>query len=155
MSVYTAQEYANMHLIYGECRCNASAAARLYRQRYPNAARHPDHRVFGNVNRSLSEGRFPSQVHSEGRSRLPYDDIVLQAVAEDPSTSMRQIEASTGVPKSVAHRILKSHELHPYHVTRVQTLLPRDYLPRVTFCETMLQRQREDPRFIEKKIMVR
>lgn len=112
MSVYTAQEYANMHLIYGECRCNASAAARLYRQRYPNAARHPDHRVFGNVNRSLSEGRFPSQVHSEGRSRLPYDDIVLQAVAEDPSTSIRQIEASTGVPKSVAHRILKSHDTH-------------------------------------------
>ncbi|CAH2091175.1 unnamed protein product [Euphydryas editha] len=34
MSVCTTQEYANMHLIYGECRCNASTAARLYRERY-------------------------------------------------------------------------------------------------------------------------
>lgn len=139
-----------MHLIYGECRCNASAAARLYRERYPNAARHPDHRVFTNVHRLLSEGRFPSQVHSERRSSHHYEDVVMEAVEENPSISVRGIEATTGVPKSVAHRILKYNELHPYHVQRVQSLLERDYSPRVAFCQTMLERHREDPQFLQK-----
>ncbi|GBP16079.1 hypothetical protein EVAR_94417_1 [Eumeta japonica] len=123
MSAYTTREYANMHFIYGECRCNASAAARLYRERYPNAARYPDHRVFTNVHRLLfSEGHLPNHEHGEGRPANPME--VLEAVEEDPSTSVRAIEITIGVPKSTAHRILKSHELHPYHVQRVQTLLP-------------------------------
>lgn len=94
-----------MHLIYGECLCNANAAARMYRERYPNAERYPDHRVFINVHRSLSEGRFPSQMVSEGRPVMPYEAEVLQAVEEDPSISVRGIQQSIGVPKSTAQRI--------------------------------------------------
>ncbi|KPJ06059.1 hypothetical protein RR48_14501 [Papilio machaon] len=37
-----------MHLIYEECRCNANAASRLYRERYPNDQKYPDYRVFIN-----------------------------------------------------------------------------------------------------------
>lgn len=151
MSSYTTREYANMHLIYGECRCNASAAARLYRERYPNAARYPDHRVFTNVHRLLfSEGRLPNQTHGGGRPTNPIEEEVLQAVEEDPSTSVRAIETNTGVPKSTAHRILKRNDLHPYHVQRVQTLLPGDYQNRVNFCRTMLERYRDDPLFLTK-----
>lgn len=147
---YTPVEYANMHLIYGECRCNAGAAARLYRERYPNAARHPDSRVFVNVHRLLSEGRFPHQAVNEGRPRLGVEDEVLQAVADDPSTSVRAIEASTGVPKSTAHRILQAEKFHPYHVQRVQGLLPRDYPARLAFCRRMLRMHGEDPQFFNK-----
>lgn len=151
MSAYTTREYANMHLIYGECRCNASAAARLYRERYPNAARYPDHRVFTNVHRLLfSEGHLPNQEHGGGRPANPMEDEVLEAVEEDPSTSVRAIEITTGVPKSTAHRILKRHELHPYHVQRVQTLLPGDYQNRVNFSRTILERYRDDPLFLTK-----
>ena len=151
MSSYTTREYANMHLIYGECRCNASAAARLYRERYPNAARYPDHRVFTNVHRLLfSEGRLPNQTHGGGRPTNPMEEEVLQAVEEDPSTSVRAIETNTGVPKSSAHRILKRNDLHPYHVQRVQTLLPGDYQNRVNFCRTILERYRDDPLFLTK-----
>ena len=139
-----------MHLIYGECRCNASAAARLYRERYPNRERYPDHRVFVNVHRLLSEGRFPNQVTSEGRPNTSNEDKVLQEVIYDPSTSVRLIEARTGVSKSTAHRILKRNEFHPYHVQRVQSLLPRDYPARLAFCQTMLQKYREDPQFLNK-----
>ncbi|GBP43827.1 hypothetical protein EVAR_82259_1 [Eumeta japonica] len=109
MSAYTTHEYANMHLIYGECRCNASAAARLYRERYPNAARYPDHRVFTNVHRLLfSEGHLPNHEHGGGRPANPMEDEALEAVEEDPSTSVRAIEITTGVRKSTAHRILKN-----------------------------------------------
>ncbi|GBP42233.1 hypothetical protein EVAR_29830_1 [Eumeta japonica] len=117
MSAYTTREYANMHLIYGECRCNASTAARLYRERYPNAARYPDHRVFTNVHRLLfSKSHFPNHEYGGGRPANPMEDEMLEAVEEDPSTSVRAIEITTGVPKSTAHRILKRYELHPYHV---------------------------------------
>lgn len=93
-----------MHLIYVECRCNASAAARLYREKYPNLQRYPDHRVFVNVHRSLTEGgHFPNQIRAGG----PYEEEVVQEVANDPSISVRGIEERTGIPKSTAHRILQ------------------------------------------------
>lgn len=123
--LYTAEEYANMHLIYGECRCNASVAARLYRERYPNVQRHPDYRVFQNVHASYSEGRLPSVRTSGGRPQRDYDDIVLNEIQNDPSTSVRAIEIATGVSKSNAHRILKRYKLHPYHVQRVQSFTTR------------------------------
>lgn len=148
--VYTAQEYANMHIIYGECHCNASAAARLYRERYPNAARHPDHRVFINVHQSYSQGRLPSAHTAGGRPRGYEENVVLNEVENDPSTSLRAIERATGIPKSIAQRILKRCDYHPYHVQRVQNLLPRDYAPRIEFCRTMLAKIREDPQFLNK-----
>lgn len=148
---YTSQEYANMHLIYGECRCNASAAARLYRERYPNLERYPDHRVFVNVHRSLTEGgHFPNQIQAGGRPVFPFQEEVLQEVARDRSISVRGIEERTGIPKSTAHRILQRTEMHPFHVQRVQSLLPRDYQERISFCRTMLQRHNENPQFIQK-----
>ncbi|CAH2094861.1 unnamed protein product [Euphydryas editha] len=87
---------------------------------------------------------------NEGRPRFDVEDEVLQAVADEPSTSVRAIEASTGVPKSTAHRILQAEKFHPYHVQRVQGLLPRDYLTRLAFCRRMLRMYREDPQFFNK-----
>ncbi|XP_026320368.1 uncharacterized protein LOC113230565 [Hyposmocoma kahamanoa] len=123
--LYTAEEYANMHLIYGECHGNGSAAARLFRERYPNLERYPDHRVFFNVHQAYMEGRLPSTRRSGERPEAEddYEDVVLGEIANDPSTSVRGIELATGVPKSTAHRILKKLKFHPYHVQRVQTLL--------------------------------
>ncbi|GBP39652.1 hypothetical protein EVAR_25476_1 [Eumeta japonica] len=100
---YILQEYANVHIIYGECRCNASAAARLYRERYPNLERYPDHRMFVNVHCSLTEGgHFPNQIRAGGRPSFPYEEAVLREVADDPSISVRGTEERTGVPKSTA-----------------------------------------------------
>lgn len=146
--LYTAQEYANMHIIYGECRRNASAAARLYRERYPNVARHPDHRVFIYAHLSYSQGRLPSNRTAGGRPQEHNDDVVLNEIESDPNASVRTIERSTGIPKSIAHRILQQNNYHPYHVQRVQSLLPRDYAPRVEFCRTMLAKNSEDPQFL-------
>ncbi|CAG5019856.1 unnamed protein product [Parnassius apollo] len=77
---YTSKEYANMHLIYGECRCNA------------NLERYPDHRVFVNVHRSLTQcGRFTNQIRAGGRVRFPYEDEVLQEVADDPNSEYERM----------------------------------------------------------------
>ncbi|CAH2084419.1 unnamed protein product [Euphydryas editha] len=100
---YTAQEYANMHFIYGECRNNASAAAALYRERYPTA-RYPDYRVFIRVHMCYSEGR----IHgggiggmSSGRlGNINRQYTVLDEIEQDPSTSTRVIAQRTGISKT-------------------------------------------------------
>ncbi|KAL3273130.1 hypothetical protein HHI36_014584 [Cryptolaemus montrouzieri] len=46
-----------MHLIYGGCGC-ASAAARFYRKRYPNAERHPDYRVR-TKKKAINNNKYP------------------------------------------------------------------------------------------------
>nr|CAH7767847.1 unnamed protein product [Callosobruchus chinensis] len=66
------------------------------------------------------EGHLPNHERGGGRPANPEEDEVLEAVEEDPSTSLRAIEITTGVPKSTAHRILKRHELHPYHQETLQ-----------------------------------
>jgi hypothetical protein len=43
--MYSASDYVEMLLIYGECGRNARAAARMYAQRFPNR-NHPDHKVI-------------------------------------------------------------------------------------------------------------
>lgn len=149
---YTPLEYANMHYIYGECRGNANQAAALYRERYPNN-RHPDYRVFIRVHNAYSEGRIPGSGvggASEGRPRISNDEAVLNIVNEDPSISVRVLSRRAGMSTRTVHRILKRHELYPYHFQRVQTLLPRDYPLRVAFCRTMLRRMREEPDFFNK-----
>ncbi|KAL3269453.1 hypothetical protein HHI36_008523, partial [Cryptolaemus montrouzieri] len=85
--LYSAQEYSNMHLIYGECGCNTSAAARLCREIYPNTERHPDYRVFVHVHQSYSKGRLPHVRKSGGRPQADYEDMVLDEVLNDAGTS--------------------------------------------------------------------
>ncbi|GBP35638.1 hypothetical protein EVAR_33841_1 [Eumeta japonica] len=147
---YTPLEYANMHIIYGECRCNANAASRLYRERYPKSPRYPDYRVFINVHQVISEGRLPSNKSNAGRPRLGRDEQVLAEIENNATTSVRAIEAAMEIPKSSAHRSLKRHKLHPYHFKRVQTLLSRNCPKRVAFCRAILQKHKEDSQFLDK-----
>lgn len=143
---YTAREYADMHLIYGEVRLNARAASRLYSERYPNR-RHPNYEVFIRTHNAIVEGRVPGSRKSSGRPSIVDDDTILNEVEDNPSVSTRMIELMTGISKSSAHRILKKHQYHPYHIQRVQHLLPRDYQARVEFCQQMLLKHTENPDF--------
>lgn len=143
---YSAREYAEMYFIYGLCDGNARQAALTYRQRFPNRERYPDHRVFLRVRNAYLEGRIPGNVVREGRPNVD-ERPVLAEVEADPSTSVRVISRRTGVAGTTVHRILKRNDLYPYHVQRVQALLPADYQRRIDFCRDMLRRCRQDPLF--------
>lgn len=100
---------------------------------------------------SYSRGRLPGGPNIDGgRPQGRNVHAVVGQVTEDPSTSVRVIERRTGIPKSTAHRILKKLRYHPYHVQKVQSLLSRDYAPRVAFCRRMLQLHNEDPNFFNR-----
>lgn len=152
---FTHSEYADMHLIYGETRrvsnrgnvtYNARLAARLYSERYPS--RNPtNYEVILRAVNAYREGRLPGTNSPAGRPRTVDNDVVLEEVRVEPGTSVRTIERRTSVSKSSAHRILKRHKYHPFHIQRVQTLQPADYAPRVEFCRKMIQKWRENPNF--------
>ncbi|KAL3277888.1 hypothetical protein HHI36_013229 [Cryptolaemus montrouzieri] len=120
-----------------------SAAARLYKERYPHAKRHPDYRVFEHVHQSYSEGRLLHVRKSGDSPDADYGDMVLDEVENDVGTSVRAIKMNTGVPRSITQRILKRHQYHPYHAQRVQTLLSQDYLPRMEFYRRMLAKSQD------------
>lgn len=74
-----------------------------------------------------------------------YEDLVLNEIKNDPSTSVRAFQIATGVPRSNAYKILKRYESHPYHVQRIQMhKFVTTRLPRIDFCRKMLARIRED-----------
>lgn len=147
---YTQREYAEMHLIYGEAGQSSRAAARLYAERYPNR-RHPHHEMFTRIHNTYCEGRLPGP-RGGGRPQTVDEDAILEARRDDPSTSVRVIERRTGIAKSTVHSVLKRHRYHPYHVRKVQTLLERDYIQRINFCNLMLEMHNND-RFFFNKIL--
>lgn len=151
--MFTPRDYAEMHFLYGLCNGNAREAARQFRERHAhNRQDFPDHRLIIRVHHAYAEGRVPGNATRVGRPRLTdeTEEQILDQIESDPSTSVRKISRSIGVPKSSIHVILKRNEMHPFHVQRVQALLPADYPKRVTFCREMLRRMQEDTDFFNR-----
>lgn len=63
--------------------------------------------------------------------------VALAAVHNDPSTSVRQIENETGLPKSTVHLHLKRGGFKSFKKQSHQKLLATDLFPRMEFCEAM------------------
>lgn len=155
---YTLAEYAEMHYFYGVAQGNGHEAARLYREQLqrrggPQPNRYPGHRVFINTHNTLMAGRIPGR--KGRREGIPIVDpgrrnLVLDEVAEHPSTSTRIMARNLNIPRTSIQRILKVEGYHAYHIQRVQALMPADYQQRVDFCQTMLRMERDDPGFFEK-----
>lgn len=155
---YTLSEYAEMHYFYGVAQGNGRKAARLYREQLqrrggPQPAHYPDHRVFINTHNTLMAGHIPGQ--RGGREGIPRVDPdrrerVLEEVQRNPSTSTRRMARALGIPRTSIQAILHDEGYHPFHIRRVQALLPADYPLRVEFCQTMLRKQQEDPGYFDK-----
>lgn len=141
MSTYSNEELADIHYMYGFCDGNARAAAREYALRFPNR-RPPNRETFSNTHRRFREGTLFTQTDRPGN--LQHDavaeELILDAVNENPTTSTRRIAAQVRVSQSKVWRVLHKDNQHPFHFTPVQELLPADLPLRVNFCREMLQR---------------
>lgn len=151
MENYTNSEMADMHFIYGLANGNAREARRLYMERYPNRLI-PNHRMFPNIHRRLVEtGTFNKNINDAGRPRTvrtpQIEEAVLNEVNEHPDTSTRKISEHLNISHQVVWRILNDSLLYPYHIQRVQALLPRDFPCRINFCSWYLNRLAVDPTF--------
>jgi hypothetical protein len=119
-----------MLLVYGFCEGNGRRSVRIYMERFPNR-RIPNHQTFANIERHLREtGSFEKKFEGRGRMRttrtVEKEEAILERVEEEPSISTRRLEHEVEVPKTIVNDVLKEQLLHPYHVQKVQELLPID-----------------------------
>nr|XP_015840428.1 PREDICTED: uncharacterized protein LOC107399187 [Tribolium castaneum] len=155
--MFSNNEYADMHLILGECRNNANAAAVLYRERYP-LRRQPSSNTFRRLDQRIREtGRVDPAgpfYRDRGRPRTlrtpEVEEAVLDLVDQNPTTSTRIISNMLENSQSLVGRIIKDERLHPFHYTKVQALLPTDLPRRENFCNWLLEQIQQEPNFSRK-----
>lgn len=102
---YSAEEYTEMLILYGEAGRSAFAAAALYAERYPERERHPSHHVIlGCVQRARETGCLMPRHHGTP-VHIPVRDEerVLRHFEENPGNSVRR---ELGLSRYVVHRIL-------------------------------------------------
>ncbi|KAJ4440099.1 hypothetical protein ANN_08232 [Periplaneta americana] len=140
--MYSNQELAEIHFMYGKADGNAALARRLYQERYPQR-QCPDRKTFVRLHYRLCEyGKFNSPGLGRGRPRSTTPEVqeeILEAVNMTPSLSTRRVALQVNVPHTTVWRLLKEYQLYPYHLQRVQALSPADYPARVRFCQWFLQ----------------
>ncbi|KAJ4426611.1 hypothetical protein ANN_26409 [Periplaneta americana] len=148
--MYSNQELAEIHFMYGKADGNAALARHLYQERYPQR-QYPDRKTFVHLHYSLCEyGKFNSPGLGRGRPRSTTPEVqeeILEAVNMTPSISTRRVALQVNVPHTTVWRLLKEYQLYPYHLQRVQALSPADYPTRVRFCQWFLQQCGVNPNF--------
>lgn len=141
-----------MHFCYGQANGNSLAARRIYEEKYRGRVI-PHHTMFARLHQRLSEtGNFKKQTSDNGRPRTAatpqVEENVLNEIEENRTTSTRKIGLNVNVSSSTVFRILKNNLLYPYHIQRVQALLPTDFPLRVNLCHWMQQKIGENPQFL-------
>lgn len=130
------------------CGRNDELAAEMYLDRYPER-RQPEKSIFRRLRDNLiNNGSF---VKPKGRRRNENNEnIVLQAVVENPRTSLREIENTLGVARSTAGSILKRAKFKPYRERASQGLQNGDEIRRTQFCHWFIEKHIVNPYFFKK-----
>lgn len=153
MNNYTNAEMADMHFMYGRANGNSLEARRLYAEMHPQRVI-PHHTIFARLHQRLCErGTFQKRTTDCGRPRVirtvALEEEVLNMIEDRPELSTRQIANTLNVCNKLIWQILKDHQLYPYHIQRVQALLPRDFPHRVHLCQWSLQMITQNAQFLE------
>lgn len=148
---FTNAEFADIHFTYGLANGNAYEARRLYQERYPNRTT-PTSKTFSRIHARLREtGTFEKASHLSGAHRTvrtpETEEAVLNLVEEHPETSTRKVALTLNISHVLVWKILIDNLLYPYHIQRVQALLPRDFPLRINFCRWFLQCLIQNPLF--------
>jgi len=146
--VFSPEEKFDMIKCYNLCYSNAVEAGRMYLNNYPER-RQPSAKIFGRLATNLKQyGAFVKPVLSRNKPcNEERENNVLLAVTENPETSVRKIDHTTGVAKSTAHFILRKQRFHPYKFRVCQGLRPGDEERRRTFCEWYTRKCQDDENF--------
>nr|XP_022899847.1 uncharacterized protein LOC111413192 isoform X1 [Onthophagus taurus]XP_022904398.1 uncharacterized protein LOC111416573 isoform X1 [Onthophagus taurus]XP_022908692.1 uncharacterized protein LOC111420023 isoform X1 [Onthophagus taurus]XP_022910407.1 uncharacterized protein LOC111421476 isoform X1 [Onthophagus taurus] len=151
--LFSTEEYADIHFIYGFCDGNAEAASREYARRFPNR-RCPDPQVFINTHQRFRQyGLNTQQVRNNQNNR---NQRAILNLFDNDSTLSSRIAArllqaqNLRVSRSTILRTLKKDHRKPYRFQPVQNLRPEDGPKRVTFCRWFVQSVERDQNFCKK-----
>jgi hypothetical protein len=130
---FSAADYLEMIIIFGECGRNVTEAARVLSECFPDR-NHPDHKVtLPAIARTHETGQvLPNRKESGNRRPMTArtvenEEAILNTVEEDGIRSLAEIARPLGTSSSSVYRVLKNNRKHPYHYIRVQHLQPEDY----------------------------
>ncbi|KAJ4436030.1 hypothetical protein ANN_18657 [Periplaneta americana] len=112
--MYSNQELAEIHFMYGKADGSAVLARRLYQERYPQR-QCPDRKTFVRLHYRLCKyGKFNSPGLGRGRLRSTTPEVqeeILEAVNMTPSISTRRVALQVIVPHTTVWRLLKEYQL--------------------------------------------
>ncbi|CAH1988414.1 unnamed protein product [Acanthoscelides obtectus] len=123
--LFSNEELADIHFVYGFIDGNAAEAAREYARRFPNR-RHATRSVFVIVHRQIIENGFGNLQRDQNinvRQRR-FTRMILREFDRDPTTSIRRVSGALGISASHVHRVLRNDHRRPYHLQPVQGLQP-------------------------------
>ena len=152
MANYTNIEWANIVLCYGAAGENSRQARVMYQQRFQNRSIPHEQTFISAVQLLRDHGRFQPVAVDRGRTRsqrtLNAEPQILDAVEENPGTSICRLSAQIGVTAFAVWRTFKQQGLHPYHVQNVQALQLGDEFRRLQFCRSLIQKCEEVSDFL-------
>lgn len=151
-ATYTASEYTDMILTYGECLGNAALALRTYRERYGDSRTCPRNARTIVLAVQRARENKPLVAHQEGvpPRQIPTarEQQILDYFARNPTSSLHRAARQFRVCHRTVHNILKGDKRKPYKFKKVQALLPRDLPVRSSYCQWVLDKVDDDPNFL-------
>ncbi|KAJ4438281.1 hypothetical protein ANN_14220 [Periplaneta americana] len=114
--MYSNQELAEIHFMYGKADGNAALARRLYQERYPQR-QCPDRKTFVRLHYRLCDYvKFNSPGLGRGRPRYTTPEVqeeILEAVNMTPFyISTRRVVLQVNVPHTTVWRLLKEYRIN-------------------------------------------
>lgn len=131
----------------------SAAAARRYRDLYPQRARFQGPRVIEDARRRARKrvDVLPRR-GADGGPPVPqriaaWEKLVLEAFERAPCTSSRVVELQIGMSHMTVNAITTANGLWPFHKCPVQKLHGGDPEQRLEFCQYLVHRHEEDENF--------
>ncbi|XP_070526690.1 uncharacterized protein [Cardiocondyla obscurior] len=146
--MYEPSEYTEMIVAYGLAGENANRAAQIYAERMPGRVRYPCGKTILNAVKKLREtGCLVHHQRESTRRRIRNEEQILNLFEDRPEMSIRRSARELNLTTCEVHRTLRYNSIYPYRYQRVQQLLPRDYEPRMHFCQGFLAQCRQNTTF--------
>lgn len=146
-----AMEFSNVEKrdmveCYIQCQKNSTRAAEVYFENYFDR-RQPSLPTFKRLWDNLAD--YGSFVKPKSKKGMDEDREIniLASVAQNPSTSTRQISTEMGSSQRTIVRVLKKHKFRPYKLSVSQTLHEGDNIRRIAFCRWFKDQCQNDPHF--------
>uniref|UniRef100_A0A0K8SNK3 Uncharacterized protein n=1 Tax=Lygus hesperus TaxID=30085 RepID=A0A0K8SNK3_LYGHE len=124
---------------------SATLAQRRFRTRFNRASRQCSFEAYHTeMGRYLQDKQMKKPVGVQRSVRTPENvERVRLSVEASPGRSLRR-QAALRMSYSSVRRILKTLTFHPHKIAITQQLMPRDYVIRMEFAQTMLEMLAED-----------
>lgn len=135
--VYTLEERIEIVFIYGEEGQCARRTAATFNERYPG--KNVSHTYVIQLIKKFKEtGCVINKKTNQPKLINEAAQIeIMGHFAMNPTSSIRQVSATTGMSMGSVHKILKLNKFHPYKIQPYQKLLEEDFDRRIQFCEEM------------------